>query len=67
MPAPTWDGSPNRYEPNPIDDRALAGTEASSVYLSLATAIEETESVIKTRGLPRATRRVMYAPEKEGA
>jgi hypothetical protein len=37
---PTTNGSPSRYEPNPVDDRRLAGTPAGSAYLQAAIAIE---------------------------
>lgn len=32
--------SPNKYQPNPVDDRKLSGT-AAAAYLNLATAIEQ--------------------------
>jgi hypothetical protein len=48
MISPNWQGSPSRYEPNPIDDRAVKGP-ASSVYLALATAIEQIEVIRDTR------------------
>lgn len=40
MVSPNFTGSPNRYTPNPVDDRKLTG-DASATYLALANAIEE--------------------------
>lgn len=41
MPSPQWNGSPSRYQPNPIDDRAVADDPAAAAaYFQLAVAIE---------------------------
>lgn len=71
MPAPTTDGNPSRYKPNPEDDRALAGTPMSAAYLQLAIAIEAVEELrtIDDQGprlylmLPPASRKAVNAAE----
>jgi hypothetical protein len=42
MAIPTGGDNPSRYKPNAEDDRASGG---SAIYLSLATAIEETDRI----------------------
>ena len=65
MPSPQWNGSPSRYEPNPIDDRKLSG-EDSATYLALATAIEAITDDIPAdvfRALAPATQRAIGQAE----
>ena len=63
MVVPSTDGSPSRYQPNPIDDRAVTGW-ASSVYLALASAIEEVENIRQARfPLDPGTRRGINTAE----
>lgn len=67
MVAPHWEGNPNRYQPNPADDRAIAGLpNTSNVYLQLAVAIEAITDDIPAeawRYLNRDTRRAIRAAE----
>lgn len=62
QPGPNGATSPSRYQPNPTDDRAVTGP-LSSVYLALATAIEEiTDNVYQSeayRALDPGTRRAV--------
>lgn len=69
MPVPQGNASPNRYEINPVDDRAVVAVdpEASEVYYQIAAAIEAITDVRKDpavyRRLNKGTRAGLNSAE----
>lgn len=58
--------NPNRYEPNPVDDRRMSGAHGLA-YLEIATALEAVTNLTKdidiVKAMPPAVRRSLRSAE----